>query len=212
MDTLRTEIIIVLDRSGSMASCADDVVGGFDNFIKDQKEAEGEAFITLAQFDNLYEMVCENKPISKMASLHFNPRGTTALLDAIGKTINTTKKRIKTTRPGPNSIIFVIITDGQENASVEFKKETISSMIKSCEDELGWKFVYLGANQDSFSEAQSMGIASSGVRNYSSDSKGTKDMWDSVSKGTSNYRARALNLKKNKGDIRTLNRLKYFKD
>jgi len=190
MDTLRTEIIMVLDRSGSMGVCADDVVGGFDNYIKEQREGDGEAFVTLAQFDDRYEIVYESMHVNEIGKLKFAPRGSTALLDAIGRTIIATKSRIQTQRPGPDVIMFVIITDGQENASKEFQKSQIQAMTKECEEKLGWKFIYLGANQDAFSEAGSMGIGTRGTMTYNSNI-GTKSMFESLSKGTSSYRARA---------------------
>jgi len=189
MKEMQTEVIMVLDRSGSMGSCADDVVGGFDNFIKEQREGEGEASVTLAQFDDRYEIVYESTPVDKVAPLAFSPRGSTALLDAIGKTIIASKDRMKTQRPGPDVVIFVIVTDGHENASKEFSKTQIASMTKECEEKLGWKFIYLGANQDAFSEAGSMGIGARGTMNYDAN-EGTQCMFRSLSKGTSAHRSK----------------------
>jgi len=201
---LNTEIIMVLDRSGSMNICSSDVVGGFNSFIEEQKNGKGNARVTLAQFDDLYEMVYDNQPIENVSKLDFHPRGSTALLDAIGKTILSSKDRIKKQRPGPDVVIFVIITDGQENASREFSKEKIKGLIAECE-QMGWKFVYLGANQDAFSEAGQYGIAATGTMRYDS-VKGTQKMFTSVSNSTSSYRFRASELK-NSGDEKSIRAL-----
>ena len=189
-EKMKTEIIVVLDRSGSMHLCESDVVGGFNAFIEEQKNGEGDAFITLAQFDNKYEIVYEQVPVDKVDKLNFQPRGGTALLDAVGRTIIASKSRLNKDRSGIDSVIFVVITDGEENSSIEFKKSQIAEMTMECENECGWKFVYLGANQDAFAEAGSMGFCSSGTMAYDS-SKGTRSMFDSLSRGTSSYRSKS---------------------
>lgn len=213
---IRTEIIMVLDRSGSMASCANDVVGGFNTFIEEQKNAEGEATVTLAQFDTRYEMVYENVPVDKVSNLQFVTGGGTALLDAIGRTVTAAKTRIMTQRPGPDAVIFVIITDGEENSSREFNLEKVKSLIQECESEYKWKFVYLGANQDAFSEAGKMGIAASGAMTYNSD-QGTRCMFTSVSRSTSAYREKLKDLSVNSdidstAAIDSLNKESFFSE
>lgn len=206
---------MVLDRSGSMGTCADDVVGGFDSFIEEQKQGDGEAYVTLAQFDTEYEMVYEAIPITEVKPLEFQPRGSTALLDAVGRTIASTKERIKTQRPGPDSVIFVIITDGHENCSQEYKKSQVTAMTKECEDQLGWKFVYLGANQDAFAEAGGIGIRATGAMSYDAD-KGTRYMFQSLSKGLSGYRRKTSNVYATKGgkidtsDLKNVNDQDFF--
>jgi len=182
-----TEIIVVLDRSGSMQSCASDTAGGFDAFVEEQRKAPGEAHLTLAQFDDKYDIVHSRVPIAEVPKLDFQPRGCTALFDAIGKTISATKEQIKNQRPGPDAVICLIITDGEENASKEYKKENIKSMIEDAEKSLGWRFVFIGANQDAFKEACGMGISGSSTRNY--DVVQTKGMFDSVSRGIGRYRS-----------------------
>lgn len=188
---IKTDIIMLLDRSGSMFTCLNDVEGGFNSFIEEQKMEKGETFVTLAQFDDNYEIVYEDLPINDVKPLNLSPRGSTALLDAIGKTITSSKNKIKSKSYNPDIVLFVIITDGHENSSIEYKKDTIKSLISQCEKDLGWKFVYIGANQDAFSEAKSMGVGASGVLSYNS-SKGTKSMFQSLSRGTSSYRERAF--------------------
>lgn len=215
-ENVRTEIIMVLDRSGSMGSCADDVIGGFNAFIEDQKKVEGEAKITLAQFDTEYDLIYDNVPLADVKGLKFNPRGSTALLDAIGRTIIATKTRIKTQRPGPDAVIFVVITDGQENASKEFKKEQIQAMIKECETQDNWKIVYLGANQDAFEEAGGLGVSGhTGTMTY--DTNKTDCMFCSVSKGTSEYRSKVNTLSEDSRGVdvdalKTLNQTDFFSD
>ena len=129
------EIICILDRSGSMASVATDAIGGFNQFLKDQKELPGEASLTVVLFDNKYELLHENTPINDVPDLNFKtyvPRGMTALLDAIGKTIDETGKRLKNTPEDqrPEKVIVSILTDGFENASCKYDKSKIKEMIE----------------------------------------------------------------------------------
>ena len=182
----RTEIVIVLDRSGSMSSCATDTIGGFNHFIQEQKNAPGEAFLTLTQFDTEYEIVHDCKPIKEIPNLDFHPRGGTALLDAIGRTVIATKERFKTQRPGPDVVLFVIITDGQENSSKEFKRDAINAMIKESEATDKWRFIFLGANQDAFAEGGSLGVRGTSTMNY--DVRNTSQMYQSLSRNMTRYR------------------------
>ena len=169
-----TDITVVLDRSGSMASVADDTRGGFDTFVADQKKAPGEAVLTLVQFDDTYEFVYTAKNIRDIGKLEFLPRGSTALLDAIGRAINETGDRLKRMdekfRPG--KVVFVILTDGQENASHEFTKAKINEMISHQRNQYKWEFVFLGANQDAIQEAHALGISTLNAMNYAHTGKG----------------------------------------
>ena len=150
--------IFLLDCSGSMESCWDDTIGGFNSFVNDQKQFGGT--LTLIQFDHEYQLNYENKPIEDVEPLTretFKPRGSTALLDAIGRAI----KEIHTkTIP-----TYVILTDGHENASKKYTKVHIKDIIEERQKD-GWQFVYLGANQDAFAEAGSIGIAPCCTMNY----------------------------------------------
>ena len=150
--------IFLLDCSGSMESCWDDTIGGFNSFVNDQKQFGGT--LTLIQFDHEYNLIYENKPIEDVEPLTretFKPRGSTALLDAIGRAI----KEIHTkTIP-----TYVILTDGYENASNKYTKAHIKDLIGERQKD-GWQFVYLGANQDAFAEAGSIGIAPCCTMNY----------------------------------------------
>jgi len=163
MDQQLTDIVVVLDRSGSMASVADDTIGGFNTFLQEQKDAEGHARLTLSQFDNEHELVHERLEIDAVPPLDestFVPRGSTALLDAIGRTISSVRARLKSDSPEerPWKVVFVIITDGQENASREFTWAQVFEMIQRQQGDEGWEFLFLGANQDAIGEAGAIGI------------------------------------------------------
>ncbi len=149
--------IFILDRSGSMESCIDDTIGGFNAFVREQVPFGGT--LTLVLFDHEYTPVYTAKPIGDVEPLTretFTPRGSTALLDAIGKTIKDTTSNIPT---------VVILTDGQENSSHTYTKAHIKDLIEGRQRD-GWTFVYLGANQDAFAEAGSIGIAPAATMNY----------------------------------------------
>jgi Mg-chelatase subunit ChlD len=149
--------VFVLDRSGSMDACRDDTIGGFNAFLREQ-QAEG-GTLTLILFDHEYQIVYDRKPIGDVQPLTthtFVPRGSTALLDAIGKTIKNTQSNVPT---------VVILTDGQENSSQEYTKAHVKDLIDQKTRD-GWTFVYLGANQDAFAEAGQLGIASASTVNY----------------------------------------------
>lgn len=164
-----TDITVVLDRSGSMQTCRTDAEGGLNAFIDDQKTKPGAANFSLVMFDNEYEWVHRAKPIGEVGKCELIPRGNTAMLDAIGKAIVETGERLakmpEHDRPG--LVVFVILTDGQENASTEYKRDQIKAMIERQTKDYNWQFMYLGANQDAFAEASSMAIKTSNIANYS---------------------------------------------
>jgi uncharacterized protein YegL len=191
MKTDLTDITIVLDRSGSMMSVADDTRGGFDTFIEDQKRHPGGANVTLVQFDTEYEFVHRCVPIGSVPKLEFVPRGSTALLDAIGRAITETGERLKATAEAdrPAKVLFVILTDGQENSSREFKKARIAEMIKHQTEIYKWQFVFLAANQDAIAEAGGLGILAGNAANYVPTSTGVNLAFAKVSKGTTDYRS-----------------------
>jgi hypothetical protein len=163
-----TDITLVVDRSGSMAAIQDDAEGGVNAFIAEQKETPGEALLTLVQFDTEYEFLHNGVPIREAGKYELHPRGATALLDAVGRAIVETGRRLATTpepdRPG--LVIFVVVTDGQENSSREFTKSQIKEMIERQQEVYNWKFTFLGANQDAFAEAHDLGIQAAGAAAY----------------------------------------------
>jgi uncharacterized protein YegL len=180
-----TEIVVVLDRSGSMQSIAQSTVDGFNTFLNEQQNAEGDAYITLVQFDDRYEMDYKSIPVSEAKPLingeTFSPRGMTALFDAIGKTIN----ELETDR----DVVFVIITDGHENASREYKRDAVMKMIEDLEKNKGWYFLFLGANQDAIKAGGDIGISMNKSFTYSANGEGTANAFASFSSNITNYRS-----------------------
>jgi hypothetical protein len=188
-----TDINIVLDRSGSMQSIKDDTIGGFNAFLAEQKAVPGEATISLVQFDNVYEVVYGGMALSQAPELTaktFVPRGSTALLDAIGRTINQTGERLAVMPESerPSKVIFVILTDGYENASQEFTATQINQMIQQQRDTANWEFVFLGANQDAITTASQLGIQAGNAMSYAASPVGTRAAFKSVAKNLGKVR------------------------
>ncbi|HKP29049.1 MAG TPA: vWA domain-containing protein [Gemmatimonadales bacterium] len=158
-----TDITVLLDRSGSMQSIADDVVGGFSQFVESQRTGAGQAVLSLVQFDSQsIDTLFSARPVHEVKlPIQFEPRGSTPLLDALGQTIVSTGARLKATRESdrPGRVIFVAITDGLENASHEYNLMRVREMIQHQESVYKWDFVYLGANVDAFAESEAMGFA-----------------------------------------------------
>lgn len=167
-----TYISVLLDRSGSMGSVKEETISGFNHFIKDQKKAGDNASLTLVQFDTQsIDVVHENVPIKHVPELTgetYSPRGGTPLLDALGEAITKTGESLSAIPENsrPDKVVFVVITDGQENSSHKFTKSKIKEMIEHQTNFYQWVFVYLGANQDAFAEAGSIGIKPATVSNY----------------------------------------------
>lgn len=177
------KIVVILDRSGSMGVIKNETIGGFNNFIAEQKKQPGKATVTLVQFDDKYEIVYENKPLDTVEDLTdetFVPRGYTAMLDAIGKTLSTMDKKTK-------KAYIAIITDGQENASKEFKKPQIKELITDCEKS-GWKVDFMAANMDAVSEGSAIGIPTMDCYNFAADTQGVKSMYLGMTMRSSSYR------------------------
>jgi Mg-chelatase subunit ChlD len=160
-----TDITFVIDRSGSMQAMQTDAEGGVNAFMQRQAAEPGEALITLVQFDTEYEFVHQGLSAKTVPHYTLVPRGSTALLDAVGRAINETGARLaKLPEPDrPALVIFVVVTDGQENASREFSKEQIKQMIEHQQKNYQWQFTFLGANQDAFAEAGGMGMHAGGA-------------------------------------------------
>jgi hypothetical protein len=163
-----TDVVVVLDRSGSMGACKEMAESGLNHFISRQKELPGESLFTLVQFNHTYEFVHQGTPMQHVGEFHMVTEGTTALLDAVGRAIVETGQRLaamdEADRPG--LVAFVIITDGQENMSREYSKQQIKEMIEHQHGVYNWQFTFLGANQDAFAEAGAIGIAQQGTANF----------------------------------------------
>lgn len=179
-----THIVIVLDRSGSMDTIAQSTVDGLNTFIKEQRNAKGDAVMTLVQFDHEYQVDYESRAINEVKDLingeTFRPNGTTALFDAIGKTINTLKTN--------DDVIFVIVTDGFENASHEYNQAQVFSLIEE-KKKMGWNFLFLGANQDAIAAGNSIGISGSNSITYNTNSTSVNNLYSSISDKVSTYRS-----------------------
>jgi uncharacterized protein YegL len=194
-----TEIVAILDRSGSMESLKSETIKGFNAFISEQKKNPGKALLTLVQFDDQYQIDYEGVDVNDAHPLDENsycPRGWTALFDAVGKTVKTVGERLAKTdedkRPG--QVIFVIVTDGVENASKEFVGDKIREMVKHQEENYQWTFVFLGGGDLSAQTQQGrhLGISASNTYGYSANAVGTQAMYANVSKGVSRRRVAAF--------------------
>ncbi|NPD47602.1 vWA domain-containing protein [Lentimicrobium sp. S6] len=185
----KTNIIMLLDRSGSMDSIKEETILGFNSFIKKQIESNPNTLISLYQFDDKYDKVFENTPLSNCPELNkysFIPRGLTALLDAIGITIKRNKPiKNKLDIETNEQTVFVIITDGYENASEKFTLSKVHNLIKKMESKHNWQFVYLGANQDAIKVAATFGIDEKRAIKFASDSLGTRDVFYSTAERVS---------------------------
>lgn len=191
-----TDISIVLDRSGSMSSCVKDVIGGFNNFLKEQKELKSEATLSLYQFDGRYETVYINKPLNEVANLTeatFSPRGSTALYDAIGKTIADTGLRLSKMKESdrPNKVVVAIFTDGEENSSTEFSLEKINEMIEHQKSVYSWEILFIGSTPQARQSSQVINFAQN-TRSPDRMSNNYQDSFKGLSAGVSNLRSYSL--------------------
>jgi len=187
------DITVVLDRSGSMDCLKGEVIGAFNTFVDEQKKVEGEATFSLIQFDDRYEVNYEAIDIQKVEPLNedtYVPRGMTALYDAVGKAIISTGKRFslmdESERPG--KVIFLIQTDGEENASHKHSLKKVKSMIKEQQEKYSWEFVFLGSNIDAVSVATDIGIKQDRALKYANNAQGTSHAFMSVSNNLSSFR------------------------
>ena len=203
----KTDITIILDRSGSMNSVKSDTIGGFNSFLSEQQNVEGEASLSLVQFDDQYEIVYLDKDINsagKLTDATFQPRGMTALLDAIGRTINSVGQRLSSLpeTERPDKVLFVIMTDGFENASKEFNAAKISEMINHQRNVYKWEFMFIGANQDAVLSAKEIGIPAFAALSYAANEEGTRAAYSVMANKVKNYRVsnKAESLKFNEED------------
>ena len=188
----KTEIVCVLDRSGSMSGIINDAIGGFNSFIEEQQKIDGEASVTIALFDHEYKLLKDNVDLKKIKLLtkdDWIPRGTTALYDAIGKTIMTVKERHKKMKKKDRpKVIFCIVTDGLENDSKEYDNKTILNLINKQKEKKKWGFIYLAANQDAFAVGSSLGIGKGSVLDFAADTDGVNYYSTAMSHSVASYR------------------------
>jgi uncharacterized protein YegL len=180
-----TELVFILDKSGSMAGLETDTIGGYNSMLKKQKNADGEAIVTTVLFNHDYELLHDRinvKGISPITDKDYEVGGTTALLDAIGftiqKIINVQKRTSEDERA--DKVLFVITTDGLENASHEYSADKIKKMVHQQKEKYGWEFMFLGANIDSISTAEKFGIDEDFAVDYHADSVGTQLNYEAV--------------------------------
>ena len=189
-----TEIVFILDRSGSMAGLEDDTIGGFNAMIEKQKREPGEAYVSTVLFDNESVVIHDRVDIQKiepMTRREYYVRGCTALLDAVGKAIHHIGNVHKYARPEdrPEKTLFVITTDGMENASRQYSYDRVKMMIERNTDKYGWEFLFLGANIDAAKEAARFGIRADRAANYHADHQGSAVIYEAVSDAVCNVRA-----------------------
>ena len=189
----KTQIVCILDRSGSMESIIGDAIGGFNEFIKEQKKLEDEASMTVALFDDRYDLLYDNIPIKEVKDFDrstWSPRGLTALYDAIGKTVNTVKQTHKNLKKKerPDKVLVCIVTDGMENHSKEYTQSQIQDLIKECEKEHDWAFIYLSANQDAFAAGTSFGISGGNTYTFTADGAGMENVSATLTNAATYYR------------------------
>lgn len=189
-----TELVFILDRSGSMAGLERDTIGGFNSMIKKQKQQEGRCYVSTVLFDNVSKVLHDRVRLSevpKMTGRDYTVRGCTALIDAIGGAIHHISNIHKYARPEdvPAHTVFVITTDGQENASHRYSSDQVKEMIERQKEEHGWEFLFIGANIDAVETAARYGIDEDRAVNYCADGRGTQIIYDSVARAVCTVRS-----------------------
>jgi hypothetical protein len=169
-----THLYFLLDRSGSMQSILEDTVGGFNAFIAEQRQHPGDCRVTLAQFDDRYEVVYRDRPIADVPDLGMQPRGTTAVLDAIGRPVTDAGAHLASLPEHlrPATVIVGIMTDGYENASREWTHPAIKALVQQQTTTYSWEFLYMGADQDAIEVGASLGVQANRSMTYSRDASG----------------------------------------
>ena len=189
-----TELVFILDRSGSMAGLESDTIGGFNAMIEKQKKQDGECFVSTVLFDNDSEVLHDRVKLSEikpMTERDYTVRGCTALIDAIGGAIHHIGNIHKYARPEdvPEHTMLVITTDGMENASHRYSSEKVKAMIERQKEKYGWEFLFISANIDAVETAAKYGIGADRAVNYNADKEGTNIVYEAVAKAVCNVRA-----------------------
>ena len=189
-----TELVFILDRSGSMAGLESDTIGGFNAMIQKQKKEEGDAYVSTVLFDTVTEVLHDRVPLAEvppMTDSDYTVRGCTALIDAIGGAIHHIGNIHKYARPEdvPAHTMFIITTDGMENASKRFSSDEVKKMIETRKKQ-GWEFLFIGANIDAVETAARFGIGKDRASNYRADSKGTDLVYEAMAATVSSVRAK----------------------
>ncbi|MGB3325019.1 MAG: vWA domain-containing protein [Mycolicibacterium fortuitum] len=187
-----SHLVFLLDRSGSMQSIKSDVTGGFDAFLAEQRAADSECAVTLAQFDHEYEVVYRGVPLAEVPQLELSPRGRTALLDSMGKLITDTAAEIDALpeEHKPGTVVVAIMTDGHENASVEWQRAAIKAVVEQQTNDHGWEFLYMGADQDAVEVGKGLGVKAEQSVTYGRGK--SHEVWAAASGNVRAYRGAKL--------------------
>lgn len=191
-----TELVFIIDRSGSMSGLESDTIGGFNAMIEKQKKQDGVCFVSTVLFDSASEVLHDRirlDEISKMTEKDYTVGGCTALIDALGGAVKHISNIHKYSRPEdvPGHTMFVITTDGMENASRKYSSNEVKQMIEQKKEESGWEFIFIGANIDAVETAARYGIDKSRAVNYNADRQGTRIMYNAVSEAVCSLRSHA---------------------
>jgi uncharacterized protein YegL len=192
-----TEIVVIIDKSGSMSPLKSKTIEGFNEFLFEQKKIKDKTNFSLILFsspdkeDIIFDSVDINE-VSELTNDIYHTVGTTALYDCLGKTIKSVNKKIKKSENKPNKVLFVIITDGEENSSRYYTKNEILKLIKKKEDKKDWSFLYLGANQDSFIEGGKIGISKNRIMDFDFNDTGVLNAYSKISNYTSSFRSSSI--------------------
>lgn len=190
-----TELVFIVDRSGSMSGLEKDTIGGFNSMLKEQAALDGEAYVTTVLFDNQYRLLHDRIHIQGVAPLtekDYRVGGGTALLDAIGRTVRKIRAVQKQTAEDyrAEKVLFVIITDGEENSSRKYSAAQIKELIEHQQKKYGWEFVFFGANMDAVMEAAKLGIAADHAMGWMATGAGTAMAYNAMSAITTNFRTK----------------------
>ena len=188
-----TELVMILDRSGSMSGLESDTIGGYNSMLQKQRETEGEVLVSTVLFDQRIEVLHDRVPLDRVPAMtdkDYYVRGCTALLDAVGGAIHHIGNVHKYAREEdrPEKTIFVITTDGMENASHEYSYDRVKEMVERQKEKYGWEFLFLGANIDAIATAGRFGISADRAANYHSDRRGTKLNYEVLADAVSDMR------------------------
>ena len=193
MESQSRELVFIIDRSSSMSGLENDTIDGFNAILEEQQAVEGEAIVTTVLFNNRYELLHDRINIQAIAPLtreDYTVGGSTALLDAIGMTIHKIRKAQRATREEfrAEKVMFIIITDGQENASRHYTADMIRERIEHQRQKYGWEFIFFGANMDAIAEAGKIGIDADRALNYQADAFGTQSAYTAMSALSTTFR------------------------
>lgn len=190
-NALLTEIVVIMDRSGSMSTIQNAMEEGFAKFIAEQRKVPDPCNVTFYRFNSSVDKVFEEQPLQSVEVMRLEPSGGTALLDAMGTAIESVGARLaaKPEAQRPGKVVVVVITDGQENASADYTPSRVADLVKQQSEVYGWQFAFLGANIDSFAVASMLNIQASGTMDYASSAQGASAMMGNLASGVSNYRS-----------------------